>query len=325
MARQSTTPTCPHCGAPVKDTPLCPDAEQTLHALLRRLVSTVPTVLRFHDGTPLTDTAGRQPSSRWDTPAGEQGAMPRLLAEAVGRQARFAPQAEKVDTGKAAARVMLPSKAGDRATRLHAVVVRAANDLIAAQMCVMALPLAVETTTAAEWLLDGFARLRLHPAAPDLLAELQRAVDGAEKAIDRPPDRHYLGPCDLNQTACQGEVHVIGDRPSVCPICGRYVDPTERRNELAVRARELWLTAREIDNLSASLHGPAGRIPKSNITSWYARSLIRGIQGRPGEDEDEPLTDEAREKAARRPTRFLYGEVVDQAARIPHRASRKTS
>jgi len=301
MAHTSTTATCPHCGTPVKDTSLCPDAEQTLHALLRRLVSTVPSTLRLANGTHITDRAGRQPSSRWDTPAGEQGAMPRLLDEAVGRQAKFAPQAEKVNTGKAAARIMLPSKAGDRATRLHAVVVQAANDLISAQMCVMALPLAVETATAAEWLLDGFARLRLHPDAPTLLAELQRAVDGAEKAIDRPADRHYLGPCNLGgATDCTGHMVAVGARPARCDTCRREVDQDDRRRDLLDQAADMWLTSREIERVTASL---GRRIPESSVREWAAKGHVQ--------------------HASTGPVRYLLDDALARAEKVRQRCPRR--
>lgn len=51
------------------------------------------------------------------------------------------------------------------------------------------------TSAAAEWLLDHLRAVAHHPAAGDLYDEVTDAIWQAVRAIDRPPDTVFAGPC----------------------------------------------------------------------------------------------------------------------------------
>lgn len=262
---------CGHCGQPVTDTPLCRDSEQLLHALLRRLTSTRPAILRDATGHPLEGPHAYRPSTRWDTPLQEHGGLPRLIDEAIARQVRFTGTTKISRHPGPEAR--LPSRAGDHAPRLHAVVINAANTLIKGAICVQQLPMATETTTAAEWLLDGFSRLRLQPWAGELLTNLERAVEDAERMIDRPPERRYLGICGSPASEpCPGQVFAVGNATTgTCNRCRARHDVAARDQQRIEQLHGVRLTAAEIERVTGEL---GRRVLRNTITKWKERGRI---------------------------------------------------
>jgi hypothetical protein len=54
---------------------------------------------------------------------------------------------------------------------------------------------AAEAAPMAVWLLNRIPRIAQHPDATDCLDELAAAATQATRAVDRPPERRYAGPC----------------------------------------------------------------------------------------------------------------------------------
>lgn len=154
------------------------------------------------------------------------------------------------------------------------------------------------------------------PAGPDAFNELLDALRDINRAIDRPAERHYAGPCtgtlvDPAATPddpgsvpvdCDGELYARADRDTVtCPRCGATYDVTDRREWLLEQA---WDTVATGPDIVRALAGDAfGRttVHLSTLRRWAAEgrlTRVDTVNGRP---------------------RYLLGDVVALATgtRIP--------
>jgi hypothetical protein len=116
--------------------------------------------------------------------------------------------------------------------------------------------------------------VRRHPAAGRMLHTLATAITHAYRAIDRTPDRHYLGTCgarDGNLT-CTAELWAHpGARTMTCTRCRTRHDVTERQTLLLHAARNHLATATDIANALTTLDHP---ITAARIRKWKQRGRL---------------------------------------------------
>lgn len=138
---------------------------------------------------------------------------------------------------------------------------------------------AYDTANLARWLRRNLALVRRSPDAGIVLAEVDDAVRLARRAVDKPPESVFAGPCHVTvadgHTVCRGDVYgVPGGRYAVCGQCRARFDAAERRE---------WMLA-QIENeaahsgLLASLVTGLGRpVGSSTIRRWAAAGRLTVI------------------------------------------------
>jgi hypothetical protein len=123
--------------------------------------------------------------------------------------------------------------------------------------------------TLAVWLAEHAEHARHLAEAGHLAEEVGYAVRQARRAIDRPPDRAYVGPCDdctadlyahprAEHTACQG--------------CGAVYPVAARREWLLAALREHLATAGEIALGVGDLYGQP--VTRKLINLWHHRKHL---------------------------------------------------
>jgi hypothetical protein len=97
------------------------------------------------------------------------------------------------------------------------------------------------------WLVRHMPALRVLPSVGQVADEIGVAVDLARRAIDQPPVRIYLGPCEAaitpaapdGPTACPTDLYGLTHAEEVtCPACGAAHVLARRREWLLGRARD---------------------------------------------------------------------------------------
>lgn len=160
------------------------------------------------------------------------------------------------------------------------------------------------------WLLSHGPAVRRHEAGGELVDELLDSYARGMRAIDRPAERWYAGPCDgLDGQHCGADLYArVGARIVACRSCEAEYDVAERREWLLDIAEDELLTAAE---MSRALPVLAGReVTSSMIRGYAARGrLLRRSVAPEGAD----VTD----------GRALYrvGDVIDLLHDTPIRAS----
>lgn len=126
-------------------------------------------------------------------------------------------------------------------------------------------------TTAAEWLLGHLRAVSHHPAAEDLYEEVTEAVWAAVKAIDRPPDREFVGWC------CTALYVRPGAAMVTCRECetGYVVDVARRR--MLDRMSYLVGTATQV---SRYLTAAGVNVTPARIRLWAHRGKLGQLPGR---------------------------------------------
>lgn len=121
----------------------------------------------------------------------------------------------------------------------------------------------------AGWLYGWREFIRHLPAAGQLLDEVAYAVRTTRRAIDRPADQHYAGPCDT----CETDLYAGQNAETVkCRECGALYPVPERRAWLLDGLREHLATAAEISQGIGDLYGQP--INRNTITQWHRRELL---------------------------------------------------
>lgn len=166
------------------------------------------------------------------------------------------------------------------------------------------------------WLAGHIVSVRQCQDAGELVDEVRYAIDQVRRAIDRPADLFYGGPCET----CKHDLYCGADqhgRPAVsvirCNDCGATYDTTERRAWLLKAAYDHIATATEIAQAVPSLYGQ--RIPVDTIRAWIGRGrllprawLHRGlVYTHRQADHDRPLC--------------RIGDVIDLASRRDQRTN----
>lgn len=215
--------------------------------------------------------AGRGKSTAWDTPHREAANLPRMLREATARQTRFAAEPGVRTSGTTTPGLPVDHMAGTHLDRLHTVIARLAVDTA---RVTTTRPRQATWGAIARWLDTEIPVIRMQDWAPTHLADLRRVMDSATRHVDRPPTRLYLGPCDQHTPdPCPGEYRATdGDQDAACTACGREVDVKARKRQLLDDAQDRWLTAVEIERLTASL---GQRVADSTVDAWGVRGQCR--------------------------------------------------
>lgn len=113
--------------------------------------------------------------------------------------------------------------------------------------------------------LDLAHRLGSDPENPELLLEAERFIDG----------RHRMpaGPC----SNCGQGLSAYDDEAEVlCPVCGTEHLVTLARFAGLNTALTTWVTAAEVEILTAAT---VGKIKASRVRQWASRGRIHGING----------------------------------------------
>lgn len=181
-------------------------------------------------------------------------------------------------------------RASDAAHDLYRAVVRWSNRYIP------------NGTTAdyARWLLFNLNHIERSPGAEYIVTDIAEAVEAAERAIDRPPEQWYAGPCDT----CRTDLYADPGATLVqCRNCRSAYGVDGRREHLLAAAEDALATATHAARALTSLGQP---ITPDRIWKWAERGRItaHGIDpmGRPQYRVGDlrALLDEAERKAAER-------------------------
>lgn len=146
-------------------------------------------------------------------------------------------------------------------------------------------PTRSEAQRAAQALAQRPVWIAAHPAAVELCADIAEAVERLARITDRPPERHYLGPClsiDLDGQECPGDVHQTGARPPECDQCGATHSADDRQAWIADMVQDQLVTAAEA---AGALSAWGETITSGLVRKWAERGRIvahgRNRDGRP--------------------------------------------
>lgn len=161
------------------------------------------------------------------------------------------------------------------------------------------------TAGIAAWLAHHIMAIASSESAGECFDEISAAVAGAQRVIDRPAGRLYVGPCGevFNGVRCTADLYVSLSRPeSTCPVCGATHSVKSRRDELQRQVRGILGTAAELARLLPwILDAP---ITRKRITYYANKHMIteRHVGGermfQVGEVIDAHVACEARRAAA---------------------------
>ena len=321
MSRHRATRTCTACGSPVRDTVLCKtclasieadlgdigalideadrvfttdartkgsDEDPLLHSRTRRRLP----VIRRRDGAefcPINPTTlgpvlalepmppgafGRTPSTRWDADHG----LGREIDATVARQTATGRREGARGSSK-------PLPFNDRAAGV-ARQVHARLDVWVHALHVDGEPWpARDVVEVSRWLLARLPKVARHPAAASIERDVRRVVADLRRAVDRPADRWFMGPCDSD--GCLDE-HLLVDDDGRARVVQRptelYANPGAEvvrcgrcRVEYDVAERRAYLLAAAEDQLAhAELIGRAAPALGIEITP----NAVRGYAHR---------------------------------------------
>lgn len=142
------------------------------------------------------------------------------------------------------------------------------------------------------WRVDGLA---YSPQFADILNRAAALADRVAHVIDRPPDRMFLGMCDLAKIKlCDGAVYAtVGNPVGKCRECGMKYDAEDKRRSLEDALDDKLVTASEIAHLATYLGVPAKRdTVRKVVNQWHKRKRLLAAGG----TDKEP--------------RFRYGDVA---------------
>lgn len=98
---------------------------------------------------------------------------------------------------------------------------------------------------------------------------MRYAVGVTRRAIDRPPERVYLGPCDR----CTHDLYASpGDPAVICGECNTTYLVDQRRRWLLHSLREHLATATEISQGIGELYGQP--VNRNTIYTWHHRERL---------------------------------------------------
>jgi hypothetical protein len=120
----------------------------------------------------------------------------------------------------------------------------------------------------ARWLLNHVTWLRHHRAGAEAVEEITSAVNQVRRAIDRPAERIYAGPC----ADCGGDMYSKPDASTVeCRPCGLSYSVTEMRDWMRSQVYGRLVTAREGVVLLSRFGLP---VVQKTIDKWYERKRV---------------------------------------------------
>lgn len=255
------TATCQTCEAAVTDRYLCPGCTNRLTATLRA----VPDAL-----IELATTITRQT------------AMPTTTSAPTG------PVCDHTDETTCGCGVRLPWH--DHAARIRAqlrhTITTATRRLLTETSRPTALILG-GSPAQARWLAANTTHIAARPWAGTLDHDLAHHLDNAWRAIDRPEDRLYVGPCGTLQPAavdrglpsravpapCPRRLWARPDQTAVtCPACRTIHQVADRQETMLAAAEGLDLPGPQIASALTTM--TRRRISPSTIRSWAHRGQL---------------------------------------------------
>lgn len=148
-----------------------------------------------------------------------------------------------------------------------------------------------------KWLLRWVGAAAQLNYAADYLTELDNAIKGAQRTIDRAPDMRCLGPCDVD--GCVAWLYVpAGADIARCPSpdCDAEYRVEDRRAWLLEQTVDRLMTAAEI---ARDLPWIAGtKIDRKLINKWSSRDQLTRYDPHHADKRQSP--------------RFRVGEVIDR-------------
>lgn len=149
-------------------------------------------------------------------------------------------------------------------------------------------------THMAEFLAGQVQWIRNQPAGNEAHDELTTAIRNARRAVDRPQDRVYAGPCSTEDeddaaharylraifgiadvplpTRCDGHLYAReGSTIATCDTCTRDMPLNDARDPLLARIDNMHLTATEI---VTALGGLGQKINANTLRVWVHRGLL---------------------------------------------------
>jgi len=132
------------------------------------------------------------------------------------------------------------------------------------------------------WLADQTGRIRLHDWAPAMHADIRTVMGAGWRAIDRPEDRWYAGPCGGQCPTPQGIQECtwtlwarLDQVAIVCPQCDTSWRVDARREWLMAAADDVWETAPNI--ASALTIMLRTRVSPATIRYWAATNQLAPV------------------------------------------------
>lgn len=161
------------------------------------------------------------------------------------------------------------SRASDLIHQVHAELVAAVRTLTEERGPIVDLP--DDSDALAAWLLQHSRSIALDPAGPDILSGLDRWHEATLRAIDRPPDREYIGLCD----GCSTPMHAPDDKPEyACPACRRVHDVRVQRDRISDRLRNVTATVGELEKLAKRAHP---KVTRKQIEGLVRRGMLAQV------------------------------------------------
>lgn len=277
MARDNTR-ICDSCGRPT-DRVVCFDCTATLRRNLATIHDTVipgPTEKRTRT---VKDDDGNETTEPYVQPLGPDRLIPGLATDldtAITREARFTTPAGGRRTRGNEEPLPLNLNASDARQDLTITLARVAA--FTADALEEPHP-AYTLYGLAEYLEGRVDWLATVPAGRDATDAINAAIRRAHRVVDRPADRAYAGPCNVDH--CDGELYAWdGSANAKCTVCRTAVALDDRRDDLLTQAHDLLLNAAEIARLVRAL---GGLVDDKTIRTWAARGRLenRGTPDQP--------------------------------------------
>lgn len=199
------------------------------------------------------------------------------LEDSIARRVRYSSGIGV--SSRAAAETPLPVDlhAAEVATRLHNTLGTWVRD-IADRTGDGELP-PDDTAALAAWLMQRMSTVRTHPAAGEIGDEIIGVAGRGWRAVDRPAQPLYCGPCD----DCGEDLYAPAVASELaCAACGAVYEAQARRDWLLDQARDQLATATTIARALPQLLGQ--HVTPAMIRGYAHRGRLAarpGISGRP--------------------------------------------
>jgi hypothetical protein len=131
------------------------------------------------------------------------------------------------------------------------------------------------------WLVDRIERIRGHAECAMLADEIADVRHVVHRAVDLPPERRYLGVCEV----CGADLYAAKGASSV--VCGRCQRLTGDAPTIDVEARRSQISASMVDMLAPKsevlgyVRWRLGiEVPDGTFRSWVSRGVLQAHAGR---------------------------------------------
>jgi hypothetical protein len=151
------------------------------------------------------------------------------------------------------------------------------------------------------WLAGRIERIRRHEEAVMLADEIADARHVVQRAVDLPPERRYLGVCEV----CGADLYAV--KGASIAVCGRCQRLTGDPSAVNVEARRSQISASMVDMLAPKsevlgyVRWQLGiKVPDGTFRSWVSRGALLAHGGRYRIGDVIKLADRHRERTEQR-------------------------